>query len=145
MTRVAVIFTGGTIAMEPDSTAGGAVPVLSAHDIVSRTPGLDDVAEVEAVDWGLVPASHLGFGQLIEIARLVAAALARPEIVGAVVVQGTDTIEETAFAFDLLIDSHKPVVVTGAMRNAAEPDYDGPRNLVDAVRCASSPDLVGMG
>jgi L-asparaginase len=145
MSRVAVVFTGGTIAMKPDAAAGGAVPVMSGREIVDRTPGLDRIADIVPIDWGLVPASHLTFDQMLDIARRLEDALAAPDVTGAVVVQGTDTIEETAFAFDLLVRSDKPVVVTGAMRNAAEPDYDGPRNLADAVVCAASPELHGMG
>lgn len=142
---VAVIFTGGTIASRVDPAAGGALPSLRGADILARVPDLDDIAPVEPVDWGLVPASHLALGQLIELARLVDEALARDDVTGAVVVQGTDSIEETCFAYDLLVRSDKPVIVTGAMRNAGQPDYDGPRNLADAVRCAASPALAGMG
>jgi L-asparaginase len=145
MSRVALIFTGGTIAMQPDSRAGGAVPALDGQEIIARTPGLAEIADLAPIDWGLVPASHLSFDQLLDIARVIEAALARDDTDGAVVVQGTDSIEETSFAFDLLIRSDKPVVVTGAMRNAAEPDYDGPRNLSDAVRCAVIDELHGMG
>ncbi|MDQ3938705.1 MAG: asparaginase [Chloroflexota bacterium] len=142
---MAVLFTGGTISMEVDPVAGGALPSLDGAAILARTPDLDEIAEVVAIDWGLVPASHLGFGQLLELARILAEVLKRPDIDGAVVVQGTDTIEESSFAFDLLVPSDKPVVVTGAMRNAGEADYDGPRNLADAVRCAAAPALAGMG
>jgi L-asparaginase len=143
--RVAVVFTGGTISMKPDAGAGGAVPTLSGKQIIARTPGLEKVADVEAIDWGLVPASHLDFGRLLELARLLEDTLAREDLAGAVLVQGTDTIEETAFAFDLLLRSDKPLVLTGAMRNAAEEDYDGPRNLTDAVRCSAAPELRGQG
>jgi len=145
MKRVAVVFTGGTISMEPDAAAGGAVPKLDGRAILARVDGLAAIAEVEAIDWGLVPASHLRFGQLLDICRLLEATLARTDVDGAVVVQGTDTIEETAFAFDLLLPVGKPVVVTGAMRNASEPDYDGPRNLSDAIRCAAADGLHGAG
>jgi L-asparaginase len=142
---VAIVFTGGTIASRPDAVAGGAVPRLSGAEIIERTPALAAIAQLEPHDWGLVPASHMGFDTLIAIARLVTEQLGRDEVSGAVVVQGTDTIEETAFAYDLLVQSEKPVVVTGAMRSSDEPDYDGPRNLADAVRCATSAELVGCG
>ncbi|MDP8905395.1 MAG: asparaginase [Chloroflexota bacterium] len=142
---VAVVFTGGTIASRVDSAAGGALPVLRGHEIVAQTPGLADVATVEPIDWGLVPASHLGFTEILGLARLIDGLLARPDVDGAVVVQGTDTIEETSFAFDLLVPSAKPVVVTGAMRTASDPDYDGPRNLTDAVACAAAHELREQG
>jgi L-asparaginase len=139
MNRVAVVFTGGTIAMRRDTTAGGAVPTLDGAAILERTRGLDAIASVEAVDWGLVPASHLSFAQLLDLAATVRAQLARPGIAGAVVVQGTDVVDETAFALDLLVPGPKAVVVTGAMRTADDDGYDGPTNLRDAVRLAAAP------
>jgi len=145
LTRIAIVFTGGTISMQPDLTAGGNRPVLDGAAILALAPRVAEVAEIDVVDWGLVPASHLRFGQIISIAATVAAQLARPEVDGAVVVQGTDVIEETAFAYDLLIDSDKPVAVTGAMRDSSSPDFDGPRNLEDAVRVAASPSIAGSG
>ena len=145
MSRVAVFFTGGTISMRPDAAAGGAVPTLRGDEILARTTGLDEIADVEGIDWGLVPASHLSFAQIIDLARAVEAALARDDVDGAVVVQGTDTLDETAFAFDLLLPGEKPVAVTGAMRNAGEDGYDGPRNLRGAVRVAAAPGARGAG
>ena len=56
-----------------------------------------------------------------------------------VVVQGTDTLEETSFAWDLCHRDTRPVAVTGAMRNASDAAWDGPRNLSDAIRVAGSP------
>jgi L-asparaginase len=143
--RVPVVFTGGTISMRHDPAAGGNVPALDGAAILARTPGLDTIAEVEAIDRGLTPASHFTFATLIEIAGLLRSRLADPGVVGAVVVQGTDTIEETAFAWDLLLDGPKPVVVTGAMRTPDRPDYDGPANLRGAVAAARSPALRDQG
>ena len=145
MARVAMIFTGGTISMRPDTAAGGNTPVLDGAEILARAPEVTRIADIEPIDWGLVPASHLRFGQLLEICRGLEDQLAGADFSGAVVVQGTDTIEETAFAFDLLLGSDKPVVVTGAMRDSSALDYDGPRNLADAVRCVLSPQLVSLG
>ena len=144
MGRVAVVFTGGTISMRLDEH-GKAVPALRGADILARTAGLDAIADVEPIDWGLIPASHLSLDQVLELGRILASTLARPEIDGAVVVQGTDTIEETAFAWDLLNGSDKPIVVTGAMRNADQPDYEGPGNLRSAVAVAASGAVGGLG
>src|SRR5262245_1673080 len=102
--------------MRHDPAAGGNVPALDGAAILARTPGPDAIAEVEAIDRGLTPASHFTFATLIEIAGQLRARLAEPDVDGAVVVQGTDTIEESAFAWDLLLDGPKPVIVTGAMR-----------------------------
>ena len=134
MPRVAVVFTGGTISMRHDAAAGGNVPALTGADLLATVPELGEIADVVAIDHGLTPASHFQFPALFAIQGSVADALARDDVDGAVVVQGTDAIEETAFFFDLLHAGPKPVVVTGAMRSASQPGYDGPRNLADAVR-----------
>ncbi len=131
--------------MLPDPVTGAAMPALEGRAILERTPGLDAIAIVEPIDWGLVPASHLRFDQVLDIARILRDAVARRDVAGAVVVQGTDVMEETALAWDLLVDSPKPVIVVGAMRSAGDPGYEGPANLRDAVRAAVSPDLRDQG
>src|SRR5436305_1414356 len=135
--RVAVVFTGGTISMRHDPAAGGNMPVLGAAALLEAVPGLDAIADLLVVDHGLTPASHFGFAALFAISAAVRDALADPAVDGAVVVQGTDTIEETAFFLDLLHRGPKPVVVTGAMRSASATDYDGPANMTAAIRVAS--------
>ena len=145
MRRVAVIFTGGTISMRHDPVLGGNVPSLDGAGILAQTPGLDAIAEVRPIDMGRTPASHFSFAQLFEIGVAIRAAQADQEIDGVVVVQGTDVLEETAFFWDLILDSPKPVVVTGAMRSASEPGYEGPQNLRDAVRAAAADAFSGAG
>ena len=138
MPRVAVVFTGGTISMRHDPAAGGNVPVLAGADLIASVPGLAAIADVVPIDRGLIPASHFTFEALFGVSQTVEKGLADPEIDGAVVVQGTDTIEETAFFLDLVHPGPKPVVVTGAMRSASAQDYDGPANLTAAIRIAAS-------
>ena len=145
MRRVAVVFTGGTISMERDPVAGGNVPTLDGAALLARTPGLAEIADVIAIDRGLTPASHFTFPDLVGLSATIEDQAADEAIDGVVVVQGTDTLEETAIFWDLLYAGEKPVVVTGAMRSASEPGYDGPANLRDAVRVAADPALAGQG
>jgi L-asparaginase len=145
MSRVAVIFTGGTISMALDPEAGGNVPTLDGAAILARTPGLDEIADVVAIDWGRLPGAHFTIATLIELWEAIRQAASDPAVDGVVVVQGTDTIEESAFCWDLLHDGPSPIVVTGAMRSSTEAGYDGPANLCVAVLAAASPGLRGQG
>ena len=60
-------------------------------------------------------------------------------------VQGTNSIEETAFFLNLVVRTQKPVVVTGAQRPFTAISTDGPVNLYDAVRVAASAEARGTG
>jgi L-asparaginase len=145
VSRVAVLFTGGTISMVADPVAGGKVPTLDGAAILARAPGLEDIADLVPIDLGRTPASHFSFAKLFEIAGEIRRCQADSSIDGVVVVQGTDVIEETAFLWDLVLDGESPVIVTGAMRAASDPNDDGPDNLRNAVRCAVSTGLQGAG
>jgi L-asparaginase len=140
-----MLFTGGTISMVADAGAGGKVPTLDGAAILARAPGIEGIAELHVVDLGRTPASHFSFPKLFEIASEIRRYQADSSIDGVVVVQGTDVIEETAFLWDLVLDAEAPVIVTGAMRAASDPNDDGPDNLRDAIRCAVSPALRGAG
>src|SRR3990172_7232564 len=131
--------------MRLDPVAGGNVPSLSGAEIRAGPGGLGAIADIVPIALGRPPASHFTFEGLFEIAAAIRAAQADPAIDGVVLVQGTDVIEETAFFWDLVLSGEAPVVVTGAMRSASEPDDDGPANLRDAVRCAVDPQLRGEG
>ncbi|MHA3902881.1 asparaginase [Castellaniella sp. WN] len=64
---------------------------------------------------------------------------------GIVLIQGTDTLEESAFFLDLLWDKPQPLIMTGAMRCASEIGPDGFRNLRDALFLAANPEAECRG
>jgi L-asparaginase len=132
--RIHILALGGTIATRPDST--GAMQMgLGADDLVAAVPLLKSVAEIEAETVSRVGSHSLSFDQIHALAAKIKGLKAD----GVVVTQGTDTLEETSFLLDLLVDSDVPVIVTAAMRNPSLTSPDGPGNLLAAVRVAADP------
>jgi len=140
-----LVATGGTIAMKIDPVKNAAVPAMSGEDLVATVPLLSKYAKVEVNNVSNVPSDYMDPPRWIALTSEVNRALARPEVAGVVVSHGTDTLEETAFWLDLTVNSDKPVVLIGAQRNASEPDFDGPRNLLNAVRICVDPQSRGKG
>ena len=142
--RVVVLTTGGTIASRPDPS-GGVIAAAGGEELLSAVPGLEEVAEVRVEELFKIGGYLMKPENMLEVARRVRELDSDLDVAGFVVTHGTDTMEETAYLTDLLYAGNKPVVFTGAQRNAAEPDTDGPRNLRDAVRVAASPSAGGIG
>ena len=141
--RLLFLSLGGTITMVPDNS-GGIAPKLGAAELVASVPALGDVADIEAESPFRLPSPSLTIDKLLAVAGQISAGFAAG-FDGAVVIQGTDTIEESAFLLDLLVAADKPVVVTGAMRGATQPGADGPANLLAAAQVAASPEARGLG
>ncbi len=144
--RVTVFSLGGTIASTTGgrSAAGGVTPRLGALDLIEAVPQIQEVAEVEAVAFRQSASGDITLADLVALAAEITRRL-KDGADGIVVTQGTDTIEETSFALDLLVSSDRPVVVTGAMRNPTLAGPDGPANLVAAVQVAIAPAASGLG
>ena len=145
MRVIALVFTGGTISMRFDATAGGAVPSLGADEILAAAKGIEQVAELRVEEYGRFPGPHMSVEREWALRNRLAALVADRGIDGVVVTHGTDTIEESAYLATRSIATDKPIVFTGAMRNASELSWDGPANLADATRVAASPDARGYG
>ncbi|HEY9370712.1 asparaginase [Streptomyces sp.] len=131
MGRVTVFTLGGTI-----SARGGDASRMSGAEVVGG-------ADVDLRDFRRLPSSSLSLADLHALAEEVRATVAAGS--GVVVVQGTDTLEETAFLLDLLCETKEPIAVTGAMRRPDLPGADGPANLAAAIAVAGDPRCRGLG
>lgn len=143
--KVAIIFTGGTISMKIDPDLHAAVPALTSEEIISMIPHINRFCEVEVINYGNIPSPHITPTMMMEIADLVKENIVRDDITGIIVTHGTDTLEETAYLLDLIIDSEKPIVLLGAMRNSSELGYDGSSNLAAGLCTAVSDKAKNKG
>lgn len=141
--KVSVFSLGGTIS-STNSGGGGVAPTLTGEALVADVPQIAEVAEVSATSFRQAASGELKVQDLVELSSEIERS-ADEGSNGVVITQGTDTIEETAFALDLLSDRDVPVVVTGAMRNPTLPGADGPANLLAAVQVAASKVAQGTG
>jgi L-asparaginase len=142
--EVAVLSLGGTISSTDMGDGDGVAPSLSGEDLVEDVPEISEVAEVAADSFRQVPGSELILDDLIELSAEIKGRI-EEGAKGIVITQGTDSIEETAFVLDLLVNKEAPVVVTGAMRNPTLPGAEGPANLLASVRVAASEAARGVG
>lgn len=139
---VTVLSTGGTIA----STGGenGATPSKDGEALTAAVPGLNEYADITVEEVSQTPSFDIDFKTLATLARRARVAIDAGAD-GVVVTHGTDTMEETAYYLDLVLDSEKPVVLTGAQRRPDEVSPDGHSNLNVAVRAATHDRFQGEG
>lgn len=142
---VQFVATGGTIAMKVDPVTKGVVPAISGDDLMQTVPDAGKYATIEVNNFSAMSANYIEPKWWTRLTKAVDDALARPEVAGVVIAHGTDTMEETAYWLDLTVKSDKPVILIGAQRNASSPDFDGPRNLLNAIRIATTPEAKGKG
>ncbi|MEO6887357.1 MAG: asparaginase [Jatrophihabitantaceae bacterium] len=140
---VAVFFLGGTISMS--GQGAGVVSRLDGDELVAAVPQLAELdVTLDVRDFRQLPSACLTFADIAELVAEASSAVA-DGAAGIVVVQGTDTIEETSYLIDLLWDADAPIVVTGAMRKPSLAGADGPANLLAAVQVAVSARFCAMG
>src|SRR5882757_7619559 len=139
---IAVFTLGGTIAMyERD----GVVTRLTGADLTVAIPELADIgAGLDVRDVVAVPSADLTFAGMLEVIAAAERAVA-DGATGVVVIQGTDTLEETAFLADLVWPHTEPFVVTGAMRHPKLAGPDGAANVLAAARVAVAGAARGHG
>ena len=142
MKRLLVLATGGTIAgagadaMQLNHYEAGA---LGVDALVNAVPDVQSLAQLELEQIANVDSADLQFAHWCRLVERIREAFADdPELAGVVITHGTNTLEDTAWLLQLLIDDPRPVVLVGAMRPATALSADGPLNLFQAIQVAVS-------
>ena len=145
MSKVALIFTGGTISMKVDKDLHGAIPSLSPNEIIQTLSGIDEFKNLVVHEFSQKPSPSITPIDMMNLREIILEFLQKDEIAGVVVIHGTDVLEETAFYLHATLKARKPVILTGSMKNASELGYDGLTNLVSSIKVAMSPSSIGKG
>ncbi len=143
--RIVIIFTGGTIASTLVEAFGGVVPRLTGGEILAHISDVRKEADIVIHEFGAYPGPHITLQHMQDLSVLVQQYCNDSTVHGVVITHGTDTLEETAYFLDCTVTTHKPIIVIGAMRNSSEPDWDGPRNLRDAILVCATPEAANKG
>ena len=128
-----------------DEATGGAIPKYTGEELMLRIPYAKELADITCYDFGMFPGPHMTPQLMFDLSNKIKELLHREKFDGVIVTHGTDTLEETAYLLDLTLDTKVPVVVIGSMKNASDPDWDGPRNLIDAINICLNDNCQNLG
>jgi L-asparaginase len=145
MEKILIVFTGGTFSMMIDEKTGGAIPYFSGEQLLEKIPQARELAEIDCYDFGKYPGPHMTPELMLDLSNKIREFLKENKYKGIIVTHGTDTLEETAYLLDLTIKTEIPIVVIGSMRNSSEHDWDGPRNLIDAITVCLNQKTKNLG
>ncbi len=143
--KILIVFTGGTFSMKIDEKTGGAVPFFQGEELIKMIPEAEDLATIEVYNYGNFPGPHMTPEKMLDLSKKIKEFVQRDDIDGIIVTHGTDTLEETAYLLDLTINTKKPIIVIGAMKTSSEPDWDGHKNLINAIHVCNNSNSTGLG
>ncbi|WP_407933819.1 asparaginase [Campylobacter vicugnae] len=147
MKKIVVLATGGTIAGSSTSSLSGKYESgkIDINDILDSFDEIKDIAKVCGIDICNIGSQNMNENIWLELARKCNELLSSNEVDAIVITHGTDTLEESAYFLNLTIKSHKPVVMSAAMRSHNSLSSDGAINLYNAISVAAADESAGMG
>ena len=140
-----ILGTGGTIAglaSHAFSNIDYAAAQVGVSQLVGGITGLNGQVETEQV--AQIDSKDMSFEVWTVLASRVQYHLAQNDVQGVVITHGTDTLEETAYFLQAVLNPAKPVVLTCAMRPASALAPDGPQNILDATAVARHEGAQGV-
>jgi L-asparaginase len=114
---------------------------LPAHLRTDKGEG-DIPPEVRGVDFYPYKPYHLAFApqrpMLAKVTNDMQALMSSGQYDGVIWTQGSPQVEETAYWFNLLIDTTRPICGNAAQRPQGQVSADGPKNIIDSVSFIAS-------
>lgn len=140
--KILILHTGGTISMLENKNTGE-VNTVKHHPLTNLSSHFESYADIEEVNAFSLPSPQITPKHMLELANKIREH--SNDYDGFVVTHGTDTLEETAYFIDLVLETNKPVIITGAMRSSNEIGSDALYNLISSLRVAINNEAVNQG
>lgn len=140
--RILIIHTGGTISMLENKQTGEVTTTVD-HPLMNVSAHFKAVADVDEIIAFQLPSPQITPKHMLDLAKLIDQKSDLYD--GIVVTHGTDTLEETAYFLNLVVQTNKPIILTGAMRSSNEIGSDALYNLLSSLRVAVEDDAAGKG
>ncbi|MBP5303170.1 MAG: asparaginase, partial [Bacteroidales bacterium] len=138
MTKVLIVYTGGTIGMKQDSSSMALVP-FDFGQILKEVPELRKFdLSIDAYSFDpAIDSSDVKPAFWVELAELIRDNYSRYD--GFVVLHGTDTMAFTASMLSFMLENlEKPVIITGSQLPIGVLRTDGRENLISSIEIAAS-------
>lgn len=131
--KIVILSTGGTIsAIAPDLANLNDYKVGRVEIKSLLSPKMRRLARIKK--FSNIDSADMTNKMLFNLARRVEKLASCTRAV--VITHGTDSMAESAYFLSLTIRTKKPIILTGAMKPTNALDFDGARNLGDAILVA---------
>lgn len=138
MKDIALIQTGGTIAMHQKKEGTGILKTRASSIVIDQVPEINAIANIELFDLFFEDSSNLEPTHWISIAQAIEEIYARFD--GFVVLHGTDTMAYSASFLSFAIRNlGKPIIFTGSQVPIGNIRSDAKRNVINAIEMATFP------
>jgi len=138
MSKILIIYTGGTIGMVQDIKTG-ALEAFKFDQLMDEVPELEKfnfTISVHSFDKP-IDSSNAGISFWLDLAEVIETNY--EDYDGFVVLHGTDTMSYTASALSFILKGlSKPVILTGSQVPIGMLRTDGKENLISAIEIAAS-------
>ena len=138
MSKVLLIYTGGTIGMGRNGKTGALEP-LQFDQLSKQMPEMEQVsAEIDVHQFAPpIDSSDMTPQLWAHLVKIIADGYDRYD--GFVILHGTDTMAYTASALSFMLENlTKPVILTGSQLPIGQLRTDGKENLITSIEIASA-------